>query len=810
MSSKTARRLATFGFFGGVALGAHTTVFAENAPPTRIASAERDAEPIEEIVVTARRKDELLQDIPLSVNAVSGNATEKLNITRFEDINSVVPGLALQSVGDGFTFRASLRGVGYDSISSLPANVEFYINDALVSPFSLFQSMYDVGQVEVLRGPQGTLRGRAAPSGQITVTTRKPDLEGMGGYALISGTTKDAVNGSAAINIPLISGIAAARLAGVIDDNDVNQVHPATANRSPASHTKSGRISVRVDPIESLSADVMFQYLHRSMTSFQQAESISLSEPGAPLGYGGNQLISATDRLAVTSDPTTVDETQHLTIGNVGWRFAGQQLSYVGSYFTVDSDSRSAQDVANIFPGHSVLQLVPVTSSQQTHELRLSSEERLFGMLDYTVGGVHVKTIGHNPVTSPTVLAIAAPVGTPGFPRFVGIANTNINGMSDQTETSGFGNLTAHLGESTEVSGGLRYISFRDVNYLAIVAPPTTLQNQDKPYHSTVYNFSVSHRFSEQYMAYASTGSSWRKGTSAIGIFRPLTPRLNQYVNVQPEKSKSYEIGMKTNFLERKLDLNVAAFHQKFDGFLYRNPAAVNFVNLNFNATTGAATESLGGFNFLANVPATVNGFEVQATYRPISRFYVDAQASFAKGKINNGVVPCNDVNGDGVPDAAIPTLAQIKAASGGEAVAVCPISDRVSNAPDWSLNLQSEYSQPIVSGKLDAFVRGLLSYFPNNPNDPTNPFDSVSAYALFNLYWGLHSPDGAWELALFGKNITNTQRTLTRGGVPMATSALDVVNNFTSVTFRSNYVAISETPPREFGMSVRYAFGTR
>jgi iron complex outermembrane receptor protein len=167
-------------------------------------------------------------------------------------------------------------------------------------------------------------------------------------------------------------------------------------------------------------------------------------------------------------------------------------------------------------------------------------------------------------------------------------------------------------------------------------------------------------------------------------------------------------------------------------------------------------------------------------------------------------------VNGDGVPDAAIPTLAQIKAASGGEAVAVCPISDRVSNAPDWSLNLQSEYSQPIVSGKLDAFVRGLLSYFPNNPNDPTNPFDSVSAYALFNLYWGLHSPDGAWELALFGKNITNTQRTLTRGGVPMATSALDLGAGATSATFRSNYVAVSETLPREFGINVRYAFGTR
>jgi iron complex outermembrane receptor protein len=792
-----------------VALSAHATVFAEDAPPAKGASAEGGVGQLQEIVVSARRRQELLQDVPLSVNAVSGDVTEKLDITRFEDINSVVPGLALQSVGDGFTFRASLRGVGFDSVSSTPPNVEFYINDALVSPFSLFQSMYDVGQVEVLRGPQGTLRGRAAPSGQITVTTRKPDLEGIGGYALITDTTKSALNGSAAVNMPIVPGIAAVRLAGLIDNNEVDHVHPATGGGSPYSHTKSGRISVRLEPLESVSADIMFQYLHRSLASFQQVESISLSRPNAPLGYGGNQLISADDRLAVTGDPTTVEETQHLTIGNVGWKFAGQQLSYVGSYFTVGSDTRQAQDTANIFPGHHVYQLVPIISGQQTHELRLSSDERLFGMLDYTVGAVHVKTPGRNPITSPTVLAVGAgiPPGVPGFPLYIATVNTNINGVGTQWETSYFGNLTWHWDENTELSGGVRHITFRDRNFLGIVAPPTTLQDYDKRYHATVYNFSLSHRFSENLMAYANTGSSWRKGTSVVGVFRPLTPQLDHFLNVQPEKSKSYEIGLKASFLDHKLDLNVAAFHQKFDGFLYRNPSAVNYVNLNFSAT-GMATEVLGAANFLSNVPVTVNGFEVGAAYRPVNNFYVNAQVSYAKGKIDNGVVACNDINGDGVPDAATPTLAQIKAASGGEAVASCRISDRVSNAPDWTLNLQSEYSLPVLSGKLDAFVRGLLSYFPSNPNDPSNPFDSVSAYALFNLYWGVHSPDGAWEVAMFGKNITNTQRTLTRGDRAMATSGLDV-GNFASVTFPSNYVAISETPPREFGLSVRYAFGT-
>src|SRR5262249_38740016 len=149
--------------------------------------------------------------------------------------------------------------------------------------------------------------------------------------------------------------------------------------------------------------------------------------------------------------------------------------------------------------------------------------------------------------------------------------------------------------------------------------------------------------------------------------FRPLTPALDRYLNVHPEKSKSYEIGLKSNFLDHKLELDFAAFHQKFDGFLYRGTTPVNYVNLNFS--TGVPTPVLGTANFLANVPVTVNGFEVSAAYRPIKNLYVDAELSYAKGKIDNGLVACNDSNGDGIPDTAIPTTDQIGKVSGGEAV---------------------------------------------------------------------------------------------------------------------------------------------
>src|ERR1700712_2844051 len=529
-----------------------------------------------DIIVTARRREERLQDVPQTVNAVTGAAIEKLNIKQFEEIQNVVPGLRLQSVGDGFTFRASLRGVGYDSVSSVPPNVQFYTNEALVSPFSLFQSLYDVGQIEVLRGPQGTLRGRSAPSGQITVTTRKPGLTEVGGFALISGTSKSGINGSAALSVPLITDVLAIRVAGLVDENDTNFVKSATGGTSPYSRTQSGRVSLRFEPANWFDANVMYQYLAHQAATYAQVESASIAQPGIALGYGSNALIQARDRLAAGNDPTTVNEKQHLIIGNANARFAGQQLSYVGSHFEVKSDSRQPFDFTNLFPGQNIYQLVPIKSSQDTHELRLSSDDRLFGFLDYTVGGLYVKTLVENPVTSPTVLAFGAgvPAGVPGFPLYIGTVNTQIAGVGRQTEKSFFGNLTAHIGDQTEVSGGLRRINYRNKNFLAVVSPAISLQDIDAKYHATIYNFSIKHRFSDALVVYANTGSSYRLGVNAVGIFRPLTEGLDQFVNTKPEKSKSYEIGAKTVLFDRKLNLNVDAFYQKFDGFLYRNSSA--------------------------------------------------------------------------------------------------------------------------------------------------------------------------------------------------------------------------------------------
>jgi iron complex outermembrane receptor protein len=179
---------------------------------------------VEEIVVTARRRDESLQDVPQTVNAVTNETIQKLNILKFEDIQAIVPGLTLSSGNTGYTTAATIRGASFQVESGATPTVEFYLNDALITSNFLFQSMYDIGQIEVLRGPQGTLRGRASPSGSITVTTRRPDLEEFGGYVNLSGTNTESSNAQGAFNVPLLRDKLALRLAGTYDENDYDEV----------------------------------------------------------------------------------------------------------------------------------------------------------------------------------------------------------------------------------------------------------------------------------------------------------------------------------------------------------------------------------------------------------------------------------------------------------------------------------------------------------------------------------------------------------------------------------------------------------
>jgi iron complex outermembrane receptor protein len=748
---------------------------------------------LEEIIVTARRREESLQDVPQTVNAVTADAVEKLNILRFDDVQSVVPGLTLSSGNNGYTTAATLRGASFQVESGARPTVEFYLNDAPIESVFLFQTLYDLGQIEVLRGPQGTLRGRASPSGSITVTSHRADLHDFGGYADFTVTDQERQDVQGAVNLPLIRDALALRLAGLWDENEYNDVKSISNPRKPFEHTQSGRATLSWEASDALSGNVTYQLLHHRLYSYLAVESFSISDPTvAPT----NPIITPSSRLGITDGANAPAQKMQIVTGNADYRFAGQKLSYVGAYNQEDVDAVAPQDPANAIPDFEFYQNLHTHLNQRSHELRLASEERLFGWMDYTVGGFYSKRSVPNNVQQATLVGLPLPTSF----HVITVVHTPINTWGNQEEKSVFGNLTAHIGDRLEVAGGLRRIDWSDQNAIAVSG--ATLANTTKKDTPLVYNFSVSYRLTDDFMLYTNYGKSWREGPNAIGVFRPLTPRLSEFTQLKNETSKSYEVGFKSSWLEHRLRVNASLFHQDFTNYLYRGPA-VYYVNL---TQAGASPAT---FNFLANVDATVNGAELDVAYEPLQRWIVTVALAYANGKIKNGLVACNDFNGDGIPDTnpIAPTVAQIRAAAGGEEVASCRINDRLSSAPDLSGTLQSEYSVP-VTGSLDGFVRGLYTFYGQNPQDPHNPYDNVPYYGLLNLYLGVHNKTGDWEVSLFGKNLANSAQVLAVGNGPQTTSYTNPLTRLGG-TLSSGYATVSVPPKREFGINVRYLFGS-
>jgi iron complex outermembrane receptor protein len=698
-----------------------------------------------------------------------------------------------------------MRGVKMDvAASGFNGTVEFYLNDTPIIAEALFPLMYDLGQIEVLRGPQGTLRGRAAPSGSITVTTRRPDLEEFGGYVSATGTDNGGINGNGAFNIPIVEGKLAMRFAGAYDDNEFNQVERTFGGPDPSREIESGRASLRFEPTDTLAFDVTYQKLVQKLSFYDQYESSNIIDPTQP---ASPVFIDADDREGLADSPSR----QRLEYDNVNfraqWAFAGQVLNYAGAYNKRHAEQASSLDPANFFANNAPAfvqnqdGLLDGHGTTRAHELRLSSEERLFGMFDYIVGGFYQNT------ESATDLARLTPVFFgPLSPTVGGLINvTPIRSAGEGKEKSAFANLTWHVGEKTEISGGVRYINYENQAGLVINGARLAAAEQDYDDDTWIYTGSIKYNFNEDMMVYASTGSSWRPGISVTGDFNLARSALeNSFLILAPEESKSYEVGFKASALDGRIQTSVALFHQKFDNYPYRAASSIYFRE----TAAGVPQPRVNTFNFVAPVPVEVNGVEGQVSLAATEQWDVSVSASYSEGKIDNALIPCNDYfPRDGIPDSAsgVPTADQILQVTG-DNLATCMADYRSSNAPLFSGNVQSEFRLPVTSS-LDTYVRGLLTYNGNSQNDPSNAIDDVGDYTLLNLYLGLRDRDGAWEVTLYGKNITDTERVLRRDSTP---ATLPYQIGRTSVTGVTSYRRISMTEPREFGVQLRYAFGSR
>lgn len=791
--------------------GAPALAQADEPPVAETAAAQEGA-----IVVTARRRDEALQDVPIVVNVVTSETLQDLQVRQFTDVAQLVPGLTLNRTS--LTASATLRGVNFDAFASgSNATVETYLNDTPLASVMLFQSLFDIGQIEVLRGPQGTLRGRASPSGSITVTTRRPSFEGIGATADLTASAIGNYNAQGAVNLPIMADVLAVRVAGFYDELG-NRTRSVNSAAKPSERSWGGRVSALLEPTSNLTLNGMFQRIERRTKFFPQVESANLANPALP---PSPVEIGPFNRLGVANDITFQPQEYTSWTWGAEWRFAGQKLNYVGGIHKsqLGPTSTTGGDPGNFFdasfpqPQLTAYGVRQITKNQQeAHEIRLSSDDRLFGFLDYVIGAIQMTNDSptDRPIQTPVFLGpIAAANAT--TPVILNLSNVQRRGSSK--EQSAFGSVTAHLGDRTELTGGLRYISYESQGSVFVNGVRNPAADEDNKEDATIFSGSLKHRFTDDLMAYASVGTSWRPSLTILGDFSlNQTPLERSFIFLDPETSTSYELGVKATLLDGRMRLNASYYHQDFKNYPYRPVAPVSFVSTDYNATLGREVESVltgpSGFNFVAPVPAKVDGFELEAQFDASSRWNIGASVSYTDGRFNSAI-PCNDYSPrDGAPDEApiTPSVAQIREATGGDNLSVCDVSLSTNQAPKWVGTLQSEYSYPIKDG-FEAYLRGFATFYGDSANDPTNAIDDVPSYVLANAFLGIRDPDGAWDVSMFVRNLTDVKRVLMRSPSLLTTSYATLTGSKNGVT---SYRTVAVNDPREFGLSLRMAFGSR
>jgi outer membrane receptor protein involved in Fe transport len=805
---------------------------------------------VEEIIVTARRRPESLQDVPETISVVKGDTLQQLELFHFEDIQDIVPGLQLSNQHNGYETTASMRGVTYSEDSATPPTVQFYLNDAPFDSNSVFQSMYDVGQIEVLRGPTGTVRGVISPSGSITLTTRRPDLEDYGGYFDATVGSLNDTNFQGAFGMPIIPGKFAIRIAGSANEDQVNYVTSLNNPALPRENNYSGRITALLQPNDDSEVLLTYQSTSNSQTIYSGFGGSAIYGTGAPGALGGivpanfnGPPISADENVNLAQTATATKQKIQQLIANAHYDFLGQRLSYVGSYEHFSLEDRLGSDPTNSLPGNFISPGSGVfqTSPSNSNELRLSSVEWLFRRFEYTIGFFRSNTPSSGvSIEPPSFLAGAfgPPTGAPAFTypnlRYA-LGDSSYNSVHSH-EFAGYASLTWHIDDATEITAGVRHgeeTKQLDTNtvfgtaYQAIpglpgptctayggqfgvgypgicdfpVSVPPILIHDSESAHPTIYNVEVSHKwdFADGLTTYARTASSYTLPNIQVATadLAATYPALSPFIYLKPQTSKEYEFGIKSEFLNHKLLFDIDYYRQNWRDLFYETQP---FYFYAVSAIPGSAPTVSSAVDTFVNAPAVVNGVEGNVSYRPIPAWTMSSEFSYAKGHIENTRIPCNPP-ANAPTEGGVPTVGYFQQL--GAPYNTCTSNASTTTAPLWNVTFNTEYhhSLPLLSGNLEGFARGLLYYYPDNPNASIGY--TVRAYAIGNLYLGVRDRERSWAATFYVKNIGGDNNITSKN----STQVYNYGANFFGST---GYFYLTHTAPREYGLTLHYTFGSR
>jgi iron complex outermembrane receptor protein len=515
------------------------------------ASAQESASTLEEIVVTAERREINLQEIPTSATVLTANALAAQGVDNIIDIQQVAPSVSINTYNRG-TF-INIRGVGIaqSAPTSVPG-VATYIDGVYIAHETFIaQSFYDIASIEVLRGPQGTTTGQNSTGGAIYMRTPAPEIGKFSGYVDVTAAEYNWYRGIAAVNIPLGSMLAV-RVAATYDTKDSFTENVGPSPSEPGSgELTAARVAVLLQPFEGLTFDLRGEYFD--------------------LDTDYNAVKNRIDM--VTTDPFKIDENAISYLRQEGYRISLEGKWDVTSDMQVraivsqmdaenidqaDGDRRSSQ--TDPLPNPPTTGAARVGFTEQSFDTRVAELNLLStgeGKLQWVVGAFYM-----DETTPVTVFRDQTSNGGNPVDFITPVATSRIIAEAINESMSGFGQLDVRFTDMFAIDVGVRY-SEDSQDYTRTSIPGAPVPSCPFPCTNTAESDEFTGRlaakvyFAEDTMVYTSLSRGYKAG----GV--NLDPELTVFA---PETNVVGEVGIKSTVADGRLRINGAVFYSDYDG----------------------------------------------------------------------------------------------------------------------------------------------------------------------------------------------------------------------------------------------------
>ncbi len=710
-----------------------------------------------EIVVTASKRSERLQEVPIAITVVQAAQLVRQNVVDISGLTRTSPAFNIAGPYGAF----SIRGVGSVSFSrSAEGSVGVVVDGvALANTSGNPPQLFDVQRVEVLAGPQGTLFGRNSSAGVLNIVTNDPDPSKFEARVHADIGTRNNQIVQAVVNVPT-TATSALRISGAFTDSPHNQYNLYDGSWTQ-NEGKSIRARFKWDPIDRITFNLIGDY---SRVNLQGGTPwvIYHDTPGSPIA----------SRLAACGVVVSEDNDKGCTDGvtssrDTVWGFSGQGDFRFGDYtltsvsaFRHFSQAGVGEDADSIPVNFLNQNDSPTSINNFSQELRLTSPSH--GLITFVAGLYYFDSkivsanyqsgfpvgdvVGITPlppgVTLPPGLAglLGIPVGQDTFTR------------SSLNSYAAFGQATVNLTSRLRLIGGLR-VGHEQVDAAthrtALSANSISLYPSLAPFSATVGDSYVSYKGGAQYdvsrglMAYA----TYTRGYKGPSINDQATSPTVALI-VRPEIPHNIEGGLKTTLFDGRLTANLAVYHNRVTDFQaqFFDPASVQYV--------------------FANAPKLVTkGVSLDVAGRPIQSITLNAGVLYNDAKYGNGyIVQC----------AQLQTAAEGCTPEAGSRGTTDVGGRQLVGAPRWKVTASGEYDHALGE-KLVAYVAADVVYQSKIYFDAAyDPLDTTNGAALFGGKLGLRTKDERFGAAVFARNIFDKRVAVIRFETPTASTDRD------------------------------------